>query len=77
MEAKERSLQLRKMTGMNRVEYAEWIGIPYRTIQEWEIGRRTPPDYLLDLIEHKIRTDFPQEITANKAKHKQRNRDAR
>lgn len=77
MDAKERSLLLRKMTGMNRVEYAEWIGIPYRTIQEWEIGRRIPPNYLLDLIEHKIRTDLPQDITADKSKHKLRDRDAR
>ena len=25
---------------MNRKEFSEWLGIPYRTMQEWELGRR-------------------------------------
>ena len=27
---------VRKESGMNRKDFAEWLGIPYRTMQEWE-----------------------------------------
>ena len=29
---------VRNMTGMNRKEFAEWLAIPYRTMQDWELG---------------------------------------
>ena len=48
---------IRAESGMNRVEFAEWLGIPYRTMQEWEIGRRLMPDYLLRLIAFKVRSE--------------------
>ena len=45
---------IREQSGMNRKEFAEWLGIPYRTMQEWELGRRTMPDYVLRLIAYKV-----------------------
>ena len=30
---------VRNMTGMNRKEFAEWLAIPYRTMQDWELHR--------------------------------------
>ena len=45
---------IRAESGMNRVQFAEWLGIPYRTMQEWEIGRRQMPNYLLRLIAYKV-----------------------
>ncbi|MCR5255184.1 MAG: transcriptional regulator [Acetatifactor sp.] len=47
-------ISVREKTGMNRKEFSEWLGIPYRTMQEWELERRTMPDYLLNLIEYKV-----------------------
>lgn len=47
--------KLRDETGMNRREFSEHFGIPVRTIEEWEAGRRTPPDYLPRLIEYQIK----------------------
>ena len=29
---------VRNKTGMNRKEFAAWLGIPYRTMQDWELG---------------------------------------
>lgn len=26
------------------------FGIPIRTVQDWYAGRRTPPDYVVDMI---------------------------
>lgn len=47
-------LELRKKTGMNRKEFAEYFGIPYRTVQDWELEKRVMPDYLYRLIAYKI-----------------------
>lgn len=48
---------VRAESGMNRKEFAEWLGIPYRTMQEWELGRRAMPQYVLDLIAYKVRNE--------------------
>lgn len=45
---------IRQQTGMSRTEFAQWLGIPYRTMQEWELGRRQMPDYVLRLIAYKV-----------------------
>lgn len=36
MEIKDRIKELRESTGMNRKEFCEYFGIPYRTVTEWE-----------------------------------------
>ena len=47
-------VDLRKRTGMNWKEFAEYFEIPYRTVQEWELGNRRMPEYLLRLMKYKI-----------------------
>lgn len=42
--------ELREKMGMNRREFCDYYGIPYRTVQDWEAGKRKLPDYLLRLI---------------------------
>jgi len=54
----ERFTQLRESTGMNRKEFAEYLDIPYRTMQDWERDVRTMPAYVFSLIEYKVRTEF-------------------
>ena len=56
MEKKEILLKLRQETGMNRREFAEYFGIPYRTVQEWELGHREMPGYLLRLMYYHEKT---------------------
>ena len=45
---------VREQSGMNRKEFSDWLGIPYRTMQEWELGRRVMPEYVLRLIAYKV-----------------------
>ena len=45
---------IRAYSGMSRKEFCEWLKIPYRTLQEWELGGRTMPDYVLNLIAYKV-----------------------
>ena len=54
---KERLIEIRKRTGMNRREFAEYFNIPYRTVQDWELGNRQMPEYLFRLMEYKIRME--------------------
>ena len=49
---------IRQESGMNRKDFAEWLGIPYRTISDWEHGERQMPDYVLRLIAYKVRMEF-------------------
>lgn len=54
MTSDEELLELRKSTGMNRREFAEYFEIPYRTVQDWELGNRRMPYYLLRLMVYKV-----------------------
>lgn len=42
--------EIRADLGMTQAQFSEAFGIPKRTIQEWETGRRTPPPYVIRLI---------------------------
>ena len=53
MNSREILLKLREDTGMNRRQFAEYFGIPYRTIQDWELGNRKMTEYLLKLMVYK------------------------
>ena len=47
--------EMREMLGMIQREFSEKFEIPYRTIQEWEGERRTPPKYVMNLLEFAVR----------------------
>lgn len=54
-EEKQRELQeIRRMTGMNRKEFALEYDIPYQTITDWELGHRRVPKYFLRLLRYKV-----------------------
>ena len=57
MEAGEQLRKLRESTGMNRKEFCEYFEIPYMTETDWELGNRRVPQYLLRLMEYKIRME--------------------
>lgn len=50
-------LEVRKNTGMNRRVFAEYFQIPYRTVQDWELGNRQMPEYLLRLMIYKLENE--------------------
>ena len=50
-------VKVREQTNMNRKEFAEWLGIPYRTMQDWERGVSEVPDYVLNLIAYKVKKE--------------------
>ena len=55
MDIAKKITELREETGENRKEFSAHTGIPVRTLEDWETGRRTPPEYIPRLIEYQIR----------------------
>lgn len=49
--------ELREKMGMNRREFSDYYGIPYRTVQDWEAEKRQLPDYLLRLIKYRAKME--------------------
>ena len=47
--------ELRASIGMNRKEFSEHTGIPIRTLEDWEAGRRTPPEYVPRLLGYMLK----------------------
>ncbi len=47
--------ELREGTGLNRRQFSEHTGIPLRTLEDWEAGRRTPPEYIPRLISYQLK----------------------
>jgi len=42
--------ELRTSIGMSQVSFAKEFGIPVRTIEDWESGKRTVRGYIIDLL---------------------------
>ena len=46
---------LRESIGLSRKEFSVHVGIPVRTLEDWEAGRRTPPEYIPRLIAYQLK----------------------
>ncbi|HAP20637.1 MAG TPA: transcriptional regulator [Lachnospiraceae bacterium] len=57
MDSKERLIQIKEGSGMNWKEFSAYFQIPYRTVQDWERGNRKMPEYVLRLMEYKLRME--------------------
>ena len=53
MNTREELIKLKEQTGYNWKKFAEYFGIPYRTVQDWYMGKRRMPEYLLKLMIYK------------------------
>ena len=49
--------ELRARTGLTQAAFAAALHIPKRSIENWEGGGRTPPAYLVELIEYRVTHD--------------------
>lgn len=57
MDEKEQLIKLKEESGFNWKEFSAYFDIPYRTVQDWEHGKRKMPSYLLRLMEYKLKMD--------------------
>ena len=49
--------EIRILTGLSQSKFAERYGIPVRTLQGWEAGKKVP-GYVLTLLENSVRSDL-------------------
>lgn len=58
---KDKLIELRKSTGMNRRQFCEYFEIPYMTVSDWEHGNRRIPAYFFRLLEYYVRMEQMRE----------------
>lgn len=46
--------ELRQQSGMTQHQFAEYFGIPRRTIENWEAGVNKCADYVIALMKYKL-----------------------
>lgn len=49
--------EMRDLLNVSRAEFSRRYGIPSRTLDDWEKGKRTPPPYLITLLERVVTED--------------------
>ena len=57
MEQKGIMRAMRAETGMTQKEFAAFFGIPYRSIENWEEGSRSVPEYLVRLMAYRLQIE--------------------
>ncbi len=68
--------ELRTSAGMTQQAFASYFGFSKRAVEDWEGGKRTCHDYLLDLIRYKLEREglireAMQQCAANGGTHGQ------
>ncbi len=72
MESTKKIRELRDSVGMTRKEFSEHVGIPVRTLEDWEAGRRTPPEYIPKLIAYQLKyEELVRKVSAPSVSHAQ------
>lgn len=67
--------EMRASLGNTQGEFAARYNIPFRTVQNWEAGVRNPPDYIMDLLESRVRADLVNRRTVELPKYNPQKRD--
>lgn len=49
--------EIRDLLNVSRAEFSRRYGIPSRTLEDWEKGKRTPPPYVITLLERVVTED--------------------
>lgn len=49
--------EIRQNTGMSQAKFCEALNIPLRTLQKWETGERSCPEYVVELIAFRVEHD--------------------
>ena len=52
--------EIRLISGLSQQAFSDKYKIPKRTIENWEGGKRNPPEYVILLLERAVKEDFVQ-----------------
>lgn len=51
------SVEIRAILGISRAAFSRRYNIPLRTLEDWDAGRKNPPEYVLQMLERIVRED--------------------
>lgn len=51
------TVEIRAILGVSRAEFSRRYGIPVTTLERWDAGQNSPPEYVLRLLERVVRED--------------------
>lgn len=51
------SVEIRAILGISRAAFSRRYNIPIRTLEDWDAGRKNPPEYVLQMLERIVRED--------------------
>ena len=66
MNTQEELIQLKENIGLSWKKLSDYYGIPYRTVQDWYMGKRRMPEYLLRLMIYKYEMEKSVSINRNR-----------
>lgn len=49
--------EMRLLLQVSRTDFSRQYHIPLRTLEDWESGKRNPPNYVLELLERVVKED--------------------
>lgn len=52
-----KSEEIRSILGISRAAFSRKYNIPIRTLEDWDAGKKNPPEYVMDLLERAVRED--------------------
>lgn len=52
-----KSISIRSLLGVSRAEFCRRYDIPLRTVQDWDLGQRQPPEWIYSLLERVVTED--------------------
>nr|DAM94883.1 MAG TPA: putative transcriptional regulator [Caudoviricetes sp.] len=50
--------EIRSFSGLSQQAFSDKYKIPKRTIENWESGKRNPPEYVISLLERAVKEDY-------------------
>lgn len=50
--------ELRMLSVLSQQAFSDKYKIPKRSIENWESGKRTPPEYVISLLERAVKEDI-------------------
>ena len=52
-----KSEEIRAILGISRAEFSRRYNIPIRTLEDWDAGKKNPPEYVMTMLERIVRED--------------------
>lgn len=56
------TVEIRGLLNISRAEFSRRYKIPIRTLEDWDAGKRKPPDWALYLLERVVRHDLDKNL---------------